>query len=141
MEQIFLEKAILIATKAHMGQVDKAGKSYILHPLRVMQKVASIDAKIVAILHDVVEDTEITLEDLRKEGFSREILEALGLLTHIKGVPYMDYVVEVKKNSLAREVKIADLYDNLDLDRLSVLTEKDLKRIKKYKDALYFLKN
>lgn len=109
----FLDKAILLATKYHMGQRDKTGHNYILHPLRVMEKVESIQAKIVAVLHDVVEDTEMTLEDLQSAGFDEELLTAISLLTRNKEDEYFAYVERISSNPLAKEVKIADLQDNL----------------------------
>lgn len=140
MEKIdFLEKAMKIAIDAHHGQVDKSGKPYIFHPLEVMRNVSSLDAKIVAILHDVIEDTSITLSDLEKEGFSKEILDALELLTHKKNVPYLDYINSLKENPLSKEVKIADLKHNMDITRIPNPSEKDYKRLEKYKNALLIL--
>lgn len=131
--------AALIAYKAHEGQVDKAGKPYILHPLHVMKQVRTIEEQIVALLHDVIEDTDCTLEDLRKEHFSEKVLEALALMTHDKTVPYMDYIAKIKENPLARAVKIADLHHNMDLKRIPNPTEKDYERLEKYKAALRYL--
>ena len=131
--------AYMIANKAHKGQVDKAGKPYILHPLHVMKRVSTENEKIVALLHDVIEDTDCTMEDLRKAGFSETVLEALSLMTHDKAVPYMDYVAKIKENPIARAVKIADLYHNMDLTRIPNPTEKDYERLEKYKAALRYL--
>ena len=140
MESIdLLEKAIKIAIDAHHGQKDKSGNPYIFHPLEVMRNVSSINAKIVAILHDVVEDTSITLEDLQKEGFSEEVLQALKLLTHDKSTPYMDYINSLKNNPLAKEVKIADLRHNMDISRIPNPSDKDYKRLEKYKNAILIL--
>lgn len=133
-----LEKAIAIASNAHAGQVDKGGKPYILHPVRVMMAQQSIDAMIVGVLHDVVEDTTISLEELTKLGFSNEVVEAINCLTK-KGKNYDMYLQKVKQNSLAREVKLADLADNMDLSRLPTVTEKDLKRQQKYLKASEYL--
>ena len=134
-----LEKAIHMAVNAHYNQKDKGGEPYIFHPLRVMDACASLEARIVAILHDVVEDTDITIEMLRQE-FPPQIIEALKLLTHNPDVPYMDYVASIKKNTIAREVKIADLTDNSNVSRLSMITNKDIERLKKYNVALKILK-
>lgn len=113
-----LERAIQIAAGAHAGQVDKQGQPYILHPLRVMAGVDHPDARIVAVLHDVVEDTSVTFEDLESEGFSPAVLSALRLVTHDPAEPYADYVVRCHADPLARAVKLADLTDNTRLDRV-----------------------
>ncbi|MHC1684741.1 MAG: GTP pyrophosphokinase [Clostridiaceae bacterium] len=134
-----LEKAIIIATKAHSGQVDKAGESYVLHPIRVMLKLKSEDEKIVGVLHDVIEDTQVTYDDLRKEGFSEVIIEALKRVTKIDGEDYMDFVKRAKENQISSKVKLADLEDNMDINRIANPTEKDYKRIEKYKKAKAFL--
>lgn len=133
-----LEKAIHMAVNAHYNQKDKGGEPYIFHPLRVMDACASLEEKIVAILHDVVEDTDITIEMLRQE-FPPQIIEALKLLTHNPDVPYMDYVASIKKNTIAREVKIADLTDNSNVYRLKEFTDKDIQRLTKYYEALKLL--
>lgn len=130
-----LDKAIIIATKAHTGQVDKAGQSYILHPLRVMMKLKTEEEKIVGVLHDTIEDTDITYDDLKKEGFSEEIIEAIKGVTKIEGEAYMDFVKRAKANPISRNVKLADLEDNMDLGRIASPTEKDFRRIEKYKEA------
>ncbi len=136
MNMSLLERAIRIATEAHQGQVDKAGAPYILHPLRVMLQVRSEDERIVAILHDTIEDSSLTFEDLRQEGFPPHILSALTCLTKISGESYEQFVERVKPNPLAREVKIADIRDNMDLSRLPAVGEKDLQRLRKYHTAL-----
>src|SRR5688572_17629284 len=102
-----LEKAIAVATAAHAGQQDKEGLPYIMHPLRVMSRVEGDDAQIVAVLHDVVEDTSTTLDDLRAAGFDDRILEAVSCVTHDKQEPYADYVVRCKANPIAQQVKLA----------------------------------
>lgn len=132
-------KAIIISAKAHTGQVDKGGAPYILHPLTLMMKVKSEDEKIVALLHDVIEDTPITLDELREEGFSEEILEAVDLLTRKKGEQYWSYLAKLKENPLAKRVKIEDLKHNMDLSRISPITEKDLSRRDKYLEYFDFL--
>lgn len=130
-----LEKAAKLAEKAHQGQVDKGGQPYILHPGRVMEQCETETEKIVALLHDVMEDTPYTLEDLRQEGFSEEVLEALLCLTHREGEPYMAYIGRVCENPLAARVKYADLQDNMDLRRIPEPTERDFARLEKYKGA------
>lgn len=136
-----LERAIQIAANAHAGQTRKDGSPYILHPLRLMLKMDSDEARIVAILHDVVEDTDISFEDLRREGFPESVLEALRLLTHDKDTPYEEYVEWIKPHPLARKVKLADLEDNFDIRCLTGIEEKDLQRIKKYHRAWTILKH
>lgn len=133
------ELALKIATEAHKGQVDKAGVPYINHPLTVASLVDTEEEKIVALLHDTIEDTNITEQDLLNYGFSNKIVEAVKLLTHNKNVPYMVYVAKIKDNELARKVKIADLTHNSDLSRLKEITEKDKKRYEKYQKALLYL--
>jgi len=133
-----LNKAIEIAAKAHSGQVDKGGNSYILHPLRVMQNFCESESeatKICAVLHDVVEDTDITLDDLRAEGFSEEIITALDCLTKRDGESYDEFISRILTNEIACRVKNGDLADNMDLTRIPNPTEKDKERVKKYRDA------
>lgn len=137
-----LEKAVEIAARAHAGVLDKQGQPYLLHPLRVMLGVAAGDAQIVAVLHDVVEDTDLTLDDMRAAGFSSAVVEALDLVTHRKDQPYSEYVIACKPNALARQVKLADLRDNAGLDRLLLREEKfagDSARMHKYVLAYRFL--
>lgn len=130
-----IRTALRIAMSAHKNQVDKAGKPYILHPLSVASGVESDDAYVAALLHDVIEDSEYTADDLLDAGIPERIVEALLLLTHDKSEPYFDYVRRIKKNPIAREVKLSDLSHNMDLSRLPVVTEKDLERVEKYKKA------
>src|SRR4051812_48463752 len=130
-----IEKALQIAARAHEGQKDKEGLPYILHPLRVMSRVEGEEAQIVAILHDVVEDTSVTLDDLRRAGFGEPVLAAVGCVTHQKDQPYADYVVGCKHNPTARQVKLADLADNSRLDRTMLRPQRlqaDLARIHRY---------
>ncbi|QGJ70183.1 GTP pyrophosphokinase [Planctomycetales bacterium 10988] len=130
-----IEKALIIAANSHQGVVDKEGKPYILHPLRVMMGVEGEAAKIVAILHDVVEDTEVTFQDLEAEGFSTEVLEALKLVTHGEDQTYAEYVVACKPNPIARAVKLSDLKDNSSLERVMLRPENfqwDSARIHRY---------
>jgi (p)ppGpp synthase/HD superfamily hydrolase len=130
-----LEKAILIAAQAHEGQKDKSGAPYILHPLRMMMRMESEAAMIAAVLHDVVEDSDRTLEQLRGEGFSEEVLEAVECLTHRDGESYDEFIARARTNAIARRVKIADLEDNLNVKRIGEMTPKDLARIEKYHRA------
>jgi len=130
-----LENAIEIAVRAHRWQLDKAGQPYILHPLRVMHKVDSEEERIVAVLHDVVEDSFITIEHLKEKNFSETILRALRLLTKKPDDDYFKYVKRIAINTIAKKVKLADLEDNMDLSRLPEVTEKDRERLAKYKKA------
>lgn len=131
-----LEKAIEIATEAHQGQFDKAGRDYIGHPLRVMEMGNTEEEKIVGVLHDVIEDTDWTFEKLAEEGFSDEVIAALRCVTKIsENENYDDFIDRVKKNPLAVAVKINDLTDNMDIRRLPYLSDKDVKRLKKYLKA------
>ena len=139
MKQSQSEKAYEIAKKAHLGQIDKAGEDYIKHPEKVASFVNSDEEKAVAYLHDVIEDTELTLEDLREYGFSKEVLEAVDVITKKKGQDYQTYLNSVKENKLARVVKLADLRHNSDLTRLINITEKDIERKEKYQKAIDFL--
>ena len=131
-----LARAIEIASEAHMGQVDKAGNEYIGHPLRVMEMGKTEEEKIVGVLHDVVEDTDWTFERLEAEGFAPEIIAALKCVTKIsENENYDAFIERVKKNPLATAVKINDLTDNMDIRRLPYLSDKDVKRLKKYLKA------
>lgn len=134
-----LDKAISIAIKAHSGQLDKAGQPYILHPLRLMLKFQSNDEMIVAILHDVVEDSSVTIEDLKDYGFSEVIIKSIDSLTKRSSENYDDFIRRVSNNNLAKLIKVEDIRDNLDLTRLELITEKDLARVEKYHRALKFL--
>lgn len=128
-----------IATKAHTGQVDKAGKPYIEHPAYVAAHVSGDNAKAVAWLHDTLEDTDTTSDDLYAAGLCTDVVDAVMVLTHQKGVPYFEYIERVATNKLAAMVKIADLKHNMKLERLSEISHKDLERVDKYKTALDFL--
>lgn len=131
-----LERAIQIATEAHKGQLDKAGKDYIGHPLRVMEMGRTEEEKIVGVLHDVVEDGDWTFEALEAEGFSKEVISALRCVTKTsENENYDEFIERVKKNPLAVAVKINDLTDNMDIRRLPYLSDKDVKRLKKYLKA------
>ena len=139
MKQSQSEKAYEIAKRAHLGQVDKAGEDYIKHPQKVASFVKSDEEKAVAYLHDVIEDTELTLEDLHEYEFSKEVIEAVDIITKKKGEDYQSYLNSVKKNKLARAVKLVDLRHNSDLTRLTKVTEKDIERKEKYQKAIDFL--
>lgn len=132
-----LETAISLAVEAHAGQKDKAGKPYILHPLRLMLQMETESEMITAALHDVVEDSDTSMEQLRELGFPPAVLEALQLLTHdSENVPYEAYVAAIKENQIARRVKLADLAHNMDVRRLPPpLTESDWRRLNKYRLA------
>ncbi|GAB2876280.1 GTP pyrophosphokinase [Microbulbifer echini] len=135
-----LDTAIMIANKAHFGQKDKSGKPYILHPLRLALKMSSQEEQIVAVLHDVLEDSSTSVEDLKSYGFSRRVVDALACLTKQDGESYMDYIEKIKGNNLAAKIKMCDLQDNLDVTRLKLLGESDLRRVKKYYDAFSYLR-
>jgi len=128
-----LEKAIGIALEAHRGQTDRGGHPYILHPLRLMTRMRTDEARIVAVLHDVVEDSDWTLEKLRAAGFSEEVVSGVDALTKRQGETYDEQVSRAAAHPLAREVKLADLEDNMDLRRQGEVTEKDLPRLNKYR--------
>ena len=129
-------KALEIATEAHKGQVDKGGNPYILHPIYIAARMKDEVRTIVALLHDVPEDTEWTLEDLA--FFGEEVVEALALLKRDKSVPYHKYIEDLSVNPIARDVKMGDLEHNTDLTRLKVITVKDFKRAQKYKRSITF---
>lgn len=131
-----IERAIAIAEQQHAGQVDKAGRPYIEHPLRVMKAMSNDAERIVAILHDVIEDTDLTLNDLAAEGFPDYILEALDSVTRRDGETYDDFVARAAKNPIGRRVKYADLQDNANLARIATPTAADLARAEKYRRAM-----
>ena len=131
-----LERAIEIAHEAHAGQYDKAGKEYILHPLRVMERGRTEEEKIVGVLHDVVEDSEWTFEMLEAEGFTPEVIEALRCVTKVsEDEDYDHFIDRVLTNPLAMRVKLLDLEDNMDMSRLDECTEGDIQRLQKYQKA------
>ena len=138
-----LERAIEIAVSAHKGVKDKGGNPYILHPLRVMLSLNSEEEKIVGVLHDVVEDAEDwTFEKLQDEGFSTQILEGLQSVTKTsEDENYDEFVQRALANTIGRQVKIADIKDNLDVTRLEILSEKDVKRLQSYKKSLKILQS
>ena len=134
-----LERAIELAVKAHFGQLDKAGMPYILHPLWLMYQFETLEMMITAVLHDTIEDSELSLADLRREGFSAPIIEAVDALTHRASESYDAYLQRVQENAIARRVKLADLEHNMDLRRIDQVTHADLKRLEKYHKARQFL--
>lgn len=133
-------KALEIATEAHSGQFDKAGEDYIQHPLYVASLVSTEKEKAVALLHDVIEDSSITKEDLLLSGIDPEVVEAVLVLTKQPSDSYQSYLERVKGNELARIVKLADLTHNSDLSRLKKITQKDEDRLQKYAKAIEYLK-
>ena len=132
-------KAMRLCYEAHQGQTDKSGIPYVFHPIHVAEQMTDEQTTIVALLHDVIEDTDYTLQDLAEMGFEQPVLDALALMTHKKGVPYLEYVAKLKNNPIARAVKLADLRHNSDLSRLDVVDEKAKSRLEKYKAAIELL--
>ena len=133
------KKAMKLCYEAHKDQVDKSGLPYVFHPAHVAEQMTDEATTIVALLHDVVEDTDYTLEDLAAEGFGKDILEAVALMTHEDDVPYLDYVAKLKDNPIARAVKLADLAHNSDLSRIGEVDEETKQRLEKYKKAMALL--
>lgn len=138
-KQPMLELALSIATKAHRGQFDKVGIDYIEHPIFVASQVDSEEEKAVALLHDVIEDSSVTAEELLNAGLPETVVTAVQILSKKKGQDYQTYLKTVKSNPLARAVKLADLKHNSDLLRLETITDKDLERLEKYKKAIDYL--
>lgn len=134
-----MKKALKLCFEAHKNQTDKSGLPYVFHPLHVAEQMTDEKTTIVALLHDVIEDTSYTLQDLRNLGFDEDVLGALELMTHDKNVPYMDYVAKIKGNAIAKTVKLADLSHNSDLIRLDEINEAALNRVEKYKAAIKLL--
>lgn len=135
MSRMMLEDAIILACRAHRGQVDLAGAPYILHPLRVMARMHTEIERMVAMLHDVVEDTNVTPKELEQRGYPPEVVSAVEVLSHRLDEPYDKYVERVAGCDLARRVKLADLEDNMQLDRLQQLRPNDRVRLSKYQKA------
>ena len=136
-----LERAIEIAAATHAGQTDKGGAPYILHPLRVMLRVAPGAQQIVAVLHDVVEDSDgkVTFDDLVREGFPPEVIHGLRAVTKIDGETYEDFIARAALDPVGKAVKLADLAENSDLSRIGTPTQKDLERVEKYRRAIGYL--
>lgn len=135
------DRALRIAIRAHEGQQDKSGREYVMHPIRVAERCKDTRAKIVALLHDTIEDTDVTIEYLRKEGFPEEIIDAVLSVTKQDGENYEDFVRRAAKNAIGKEVKIADLEDNMDIRRLIEIKEEDVARLRKYLSAWQYLIN
>lgn len=135
---MYQELALQIAQKAHAGQVDKAGKDYILHPMTVASYMDTDIEKTIAYLHDVLEDTDVTVDALRKI-FPNEIVDTLMTLTHRKDESYFEYIQRVSKSKLAKKVKVADLLHNLDITRIKEPTKQDYERLEKYKKSILYL--
>ena len=133
------KKALKICFEAHKNQYDKSGMPYVFHPFHLAEQMTTEETTVVALLHVVVEDTDYTIADLTEMGFPKAITDAIGLMTHEKGVDYFEYVAAIKKNPIAKAVKIADLTHNSDLSRLDEVTEKALNRREKYQKALKML--
>ena len=133
------KKALKLCFEAHKEQVDKTGMPYVFHPFHLAEQMDDELSTICALLHDVVEDTDMTFEKLLNMGFPIEVIDVLKLLTHEDSVPYMDYVIKISTNPIAKKVKIADLKHNSDTTRLSIIDEKAKKRCEKYKQALDLL--
>lgn len=135
-----LSKALNIATKAHDWQTDKAGAPYIFHPIRVANRCSSDEERIVALLHDTIEDTDVTPDNLLSDGFPRSIVDAILSVTRNDDESYDDFIKRARLNSIGRQVKLHDLEDNMDITRLNELTEKDIVRLNKYLRAYRYLK-
>ena len=134
-----LEKSIHLAVNAHLGQVDKAGMPYIFHPMRVMQNCVGLEEKIVAILHDILEDTNTTIQQLEESGLPANIIEAIVTITKIDSESYHEFIKRVSNNKLATSVKKQDLLDNMDLTRLECIDDVAQVRYTKYEEAFTFL--
>ena len=133
------KKAMKLCFDAHKNQVDKSGMPYVFHPFHLAEQMTDERTTVAALLHDVMEDTEYTLNDLRQIGFPEDVLAALILLTHDAAEGYLDYVKRIKDNPIARAVKLADLRHNSDLTRLDSVDEKALARVEKYRAAIRLL--
>ena len=134
-----LDAALRIAVNAHAGQRDKIGQPYILHPIRVMLAMSTDAERTAAVLHDVVEDSAVTIDDLRREGFSEDVVHAVDAMTRRGGEGYEEYVERASRDPLARRIKIADLDDNMNLRRLHGLEDQDRERMERYRKAYRFL--
>lgn len=133
--------ALRIAIRAHEGQMDKSGREYVMHPIRVAERCKDLRAKIVALLHDTIEDTDVTADYLRSEGFPEEIIGAVLSVTKQEGEIYDDFVRRAAENVIGKEVKIADLEDNMDIRRRNEITEDDIAQLRKYLRAWQYLIN
>ena len=135
------KKALRLCFEAHKVQVDKSGLPYVFHPFHLAEQMTDEETTIVALLHDVVEDSEYTIDNLRDMGFTEAIISAIDMMTHDPEIPYMEYVAQIKKNPIAKAVKLADLRHNSDLSRLDRITSRDKARAKKYKKAIDLLES
>lgn len=133
------KKALNLCFEAHKEQRDKSGMPYVFHPFHHAEQMHDEDTTCVALLHDLIEDTDYTLYDLKEMGFSERILSAIELMTHDSTVPYMDYIRRIKTNPIAKNVKLADLRHNSDMTRLNIITQRDEERAKKYLAAIEIL--
>lgn len=133
------KRALALCFEAHKDQKDKSGLPYVFHPFHLAEQMEDEETTIVALLHDVIEDAEYTIEDLQKAGFSQNVISAIALMTHDPQVPYMEYVRAIKSNPIARAVKLADLRHNSDMTRLDIITQRDEERAQKYLDAIVIL--
>ena len=133
------KKALKLCFEAHKEQVDKSGLPYVFHPFHLAEQMDTEETTIVALLHDLVEDTDYTIDDLIAMGFSKDVTDAIALMTHADDVEYMDYVAAIKENPIAKAVKLADLKHNSDLSRLDTIDEKVLVRREKYQKAIALL--
>ena len=133
--------ALQLCFEAHRDQIDKSGMPYVFHPFHLAEQMTDEKTTVVALLHDVIEDTEYTIDDLKNMGFSEDILSAIALMTHDDSVPYMEYVAQIKADPIAKAVKLADLRHNSDLSRLDKVTSYDLERAEKYKKAIELLES
>ena len=132
-----LSTALIFATQRHSEQKDKAGKPYILHPIRVMLNFEDEKEQITALLHDVMEDQGATIEELEALSIPKDVIDALVIMSHDKSIPYDDYITKILTNELACKIKEADLKDNMNLNRLPVIREEDLERLQKYQRSLH----
>ena len=133
------KKALKLCFEAHKNQYDKSDMPYVFHPFHLAEQMTTEETTVVALLHDLVEDTDYTIKDLTEIGFPKAITDAIQLMTHGEGVDYFEYVAAIKENPIAKAVKIADLTHNSDLTRLDEVTEKALRRREKYQKALKML--
>ena len=124
-----------IAYNAHLNQVDKSGMPYIFHPIYIAERMDDEESTIVALLHDTIEDSDLTIFDLKMEGFSESVIKALECLTHDKNIQYEEYIQRIKDNPLAKKVKKVDLEHNSLLERLEIVDESIMNRLKKYEKA------
>ena len=135
------KKALKLCFEAHKEQLDKSGMPYVFHPFHLAEQMTDEASTVVALLHDLIEDTDHTIEELRGMGFGEQMLEAIALMTHAEGVPYMEYVTAIKGNPIARAVKLADLRHNSDMSRLDSITPYDEERAEKYRAAIRLLES